>query len=355
MSEVADISSGLKLRAAAPQDRDELAEFLGRILGYPQGTFFIRPEVLDWKYFQPRSDWNGPRNWIISSRGSIVAHLGSWPFRINTTGGPVDGLHPIDWAADPEFAGVGALLFRNMMRRVPVMLALGGTKDAQRVLPGLGFSAIGDADVYARSVRPWNVLRETRPSSRGMVRIARNALRSFGVQAASRGWSADAVDAFSDADLEPVMGILDSRVAFLDTSTRKLNFVLACPGGNGRGFTLSRGGKRVGYLVLSRPDGQARITDLRICSLDPGDWASAYSLALDLAKQDRGCNEIMSFASTELMRGALAANGFRRVGSRVIRLIDRRNILKDLPPLQLQSITTDAFFVSVPSRPYYLV
>jgi hypothetical protein len=354
MDNTGNMNSGLEMRPGRPEDRDELAEFLGRILKYPAGTFFIRPEVLDWKYFQPRSDWKGPRNWIIKDKGRIVAHVGAWPFRINTSRGSIDGWHPIDWAADPEFAGMGALLFRNLTRRVPVMLALGGTKDAQRVLPGLGFSAIGDADVYARLIRPWNVFQGMRPSARSIARVARNTVRSLGVRASARSWSAVPVDVFSEGDLKPLSGIPAGPVAFLETSAGKLNFALACPGGNCRGFTLTHGGKRAGYLILSRPDGETRIVDLRIRSHEPEDWAAAYSLALDLAREDHGCNEIMSFASTELAREALAANGFRRVGSRLVRVIDRGTVLKDLPTLQLQSITTDAFFVCVPSRPYYL-
>src|SRR5579862_6433072 len=121
------MTSSFELRAAVPADRDELAAFLCGIFRVPADTFFIRPEVLDWKYFQPRSDWESPRSWIIRSEGRIVAHLGAWPLRVPSSRGIVDSLHPIDWAAAPEFAGVGVLLFRNLMRRVPVMLALGGT------------------------------------------------------------------------------------------------------------------------------------------------------------------------------------------------------------------------------------
>jgi hypothetical protein len=168
------------------------------------------------------------------------------------------------------------------------------------------------------------------------------------------GWSSDAVDAFSEADIVAASGTPDSPVAFLEPSAAMLNFVLGCPGGNCRGFVLSSGGKRVGYLILCRPDGQARIVDLRIRSREPRDWAAAYSIALDLAREDRHCNEITSFGSTDLTRGALAANGYQRVATRPVLLIDREKIMKDLPPLQLQSIVTDAFFLSVPSREYYL-
>ena len=349
------MNSGLELRAAVREDRDGLAGFLSETFKHPAGTFFIRPEVLDWKYFWPRSDWESPRSWIVKNEGRIVAHAGVWPLRIPSSRGIVDCLHAIDWAASPEFAGAGALLFRNLTRRVPVMLALGGTHHSQRVLPSLGFSPIGEADVYARSVRPWNQFRRgPRPSARAVARLVRRTVRSFHSKASHRGWSADAVRAFSEADLEAVSEIPGGRVAFLQPSVAMLNFVLACPGGNCRGFTLSSGGKRVGYLILSRPDGQVRVADLRIRSQEPEDWAAAYSVALDLAWEDRLCNEIMSFGSTDLAREALAANGFQRVASRLIRLIDGGKILKDLPPLQLQSITTDAFFLSITSHQYYL-
>jgi hypothetical protein len=349
------MNSGFELRGAVRADRDEVAAFLGEIFKFPADTFFIRPEVLDWKYFQPRSDWVTPRSWIVKSDGRVVAHMGAVPFRIPSSRGIVDGLHPIDWAAAPDFAGVGALLFRNLTRRFPVMLALGGTSDAQKVTPSMGFSPIGQADVYARSVRPWNQLRGNPwPSARGFARVLRRTVQSFAFGAPHHGWSADAVETFSEADLEATAGIPGDRVAFLEPTAATLNMALACPGGNCRGFTLSSRGKRAGYLILSRPDGQVRVTDLRIRSQEPQDWAAAYSVALSLAREDSGCNEMMSFGSTDLVRGALAANGFLRVGSRVIRLFDRGKILKDLPPLQLQSITTDAFFLTSPSRPYYL-
>src|SRR5690348_9665529 len=349
------MNSGLELRAAVREDRDALAVFLNEVFKQPVGTFFIRPEVLDWKYFRPRSDWENPRSWIIKYEGRIVAHAGVWPLRIPSSVGIVDCLHAIDWAAAPEFAGAGALLYRNLTHRVPVMLALGGTHHAQRVLPSLGFMPIGEADVYARSVRPWNQFRGTpSPSARAVARLVRRTVRSLASRASHRGWSATAVKAFSDADLKAVSGIPGSRVAFLEPSAAMLNFVLACPGGNCRGFTLSASGKRVGYFILSRPEGQVRVADLRIRSQEPQDWAAAYSVALDLAWEDRLCNEIMSFGSTELVREALIANGFQRVASRLVRLVDRGKILKDLPPLQLQSITTDAFFLSITSHQYYL-
>jgi hypothetical protein len=179
-------------------------------------------------------------------------------------------------------------------------------------------------------------------------------VRSFGSKASHRGWSADPVSAFSEADLQAASGIPDCRVAFLEPSAATLNYVLGCPGANCRAFTLSFLGKRVGYLILCRPAGQVRVVDLRIRSQEPRDWAAAYSVALDLAWQDRLGNEIMSFGSTELAREALAANGFTKVASRVVRVCDKGKILKDLPPLQLQSITTDAFFLSVASHEYCL-
>jgi len=98
------MNSGLELRAAVREDRDGLAGFLSETFKHPAGTFFIRPEVLDWKYFQPRSAWKNPRSWIIKSEGQIVAHAGVWPLRIPSSRGIVDCLHAIDWAAAPEFA-----------------------------------------------------------------------------------------------------------------------------------------------------------------------------------------------------------------------------------------------------------
>lgn len=291
----------------------------------------------------------------MKNEGRIVAHIGAWPLRIPTSRGIVDSLHAIDWASDREFAGMGALLLRNLTRRVEVTLGLGGTNDAKRVLPGLGFSSIGEADVYARLVRPWNVFRGSQqPSARSFARLVRTAFRSFGVRASRGGWSAKAVTEFVESDLEPVSGVSSGQVIFPDVSAAMLNVAMACPGAHCRAFTLWRNGKRVGYLLLSRPDGQVRVADLRIRSEAPEDWAAAYSLALELASDDPRCNEIMSFASTDLLRKALAANGFRRVGSRQVKVIDRGKILQGLPPLQLQSITTDAFFISVPSREYYL-
>jgi hypothetical protein len=100
------MTAGLELRAAVREDRNGLAAFLSEIFKQPAGTFFIRPEILDWKYFQPRSDWKNPRSWIIKSEGRIVAHAGVWPLRIPSSRGIVDCLHAIDWAAAPEFAGL---------------------------------------------------------------------------------------------------------------------------------------------------------------------------------------------------------------------------------------------------------
>jgi hypothetical protein len=63
-----------ELVLTAPEDLPELTEFLLGVFHASSDAPFVRPEMMQWKYFSPRPDWNGSRSYVMRGEGRIFAH-----------------------------------------------------------------------------------------------------------------------------------------------------------------------------------------------------------------------------------------------------------------------------------------
>jgi len=72
----------------------------------------VRPELMRWKYFEPRPDWDGPRSYVMLRDGHIFAHGCVVPETFRTAHGRVTSLQDhITWTGilpDPLKLGVFA-------------------------------------------------------------------------------------------------------------------------------------------------------------------------------------------------------------------------------------------------------
>src|SRR5207302_927716 len=61
------------------------------------------PEHLDWKYWRPRSDWPGPRSFVLTEGTAPIAHAGIVPGAWSSGSQRASVFHAIDWGALPRF------------------------------------------------------------------------------------------------------------------------------------------------------------------------------------------------------------------------------------------------------------
>ncbi len=258
-----------------------LTEFLSDVFRAARDAPFVQPEIMRWKYFVPRPDWEGTRSYLLFGEQRISAHGGVVPAAFRTPGGRVSSMRVIDWAGSRHMPAAGVLVMRKLAAFTDTVLAVGGSPDAVRVFPKMKFEHRGDADVFVRVIRPWRQFR-TDPYPRGWkapLRLARNILWSRRpLPSPPRGWRAEPVKRFDDA-VAPALSYQPQGFTTTERSPAILNYMLDCPGGILSGFLLRQAERIRGYFLLSLVAGQARIAEAWVDSEKPEDWQAAIAVA----------------------------------------------------------------------------
>ena len=349
----------LSFEPTTPQDRPELVRFLLDVFQLPPDSLFVRPDLLEWKFDRPRPDWEAPRSYVFRRDGEILSHGCIWPVTYLTPEGPLTSMRVIDWAGTRTHPGSGAMLMRKMASVTETVLAVGGSEETQKVVPAIGFRRTGDFYQYARVLRPWRQMR-TYPVKnwKTPIRFLRNALWSrTPAHRAPAGWSWRPLPRFGDEQKvlvenpPPVEGWIGCR-----RTVGMLNYLLDCPAARMSAFLIEREGKPCGYGILSHVRGQTRISDLHVTPGSPENWRNAYALAVEAARRDPECAEVVSWVSAGFRRTALQSCGFRALGSEPVFLYDPRKRI--VPPddaalpLDLQLLDGDEFFLADALYPY---
>lgn len=348
--------SGLVLTAT--EDLPELTEFLLGVFHADAGAPFVSPQMMEWKYFTPRPDWSGPRSYLLRSEGRIAAHgcLAPVTFRLpgDAAAAKVTSMRVIDWAGGRQVPAAGVRVMRALGALTDTVLAVGGSSDAVRVFPKMGFQHSGDVEVFARVVRPWRQFRLD-PYPRGWkapLRLARNTGFSLAaLPTAPAGWSCRRISAF-DASLAPVLEFQPAGFTATERTPPLLNYMLACPGAAFSGFLLRQSERVRGYFLLCHVAGQTRIADLRVDSEDAEDWYAAFALATRQAAADPATCEILAVSSIRPGVAALHRCGYRFRRHDPIFLLDPRRRLAAAPPLNLDLLVGDEAYLHVPSYPF---
>jgi hypothetical protein len=336
--------------------RRELTEFLLAAFHLPPGAPFVRPELLRWKYDEPRLDFPGPRSYVCRDGGKeIVAHACVCPVTYNLPTRDVKAAYLIDWGAARSSPGAGTSLLRSMAKKFDVLLAVGGSPDTQTILPKPGYRKVGEMQVFARVLRAWDQFRSD-PFPRGWkapLRLARNVLWSRGeAPPVAEGWTAQPTGAF-DRSCQP---LFEDRAHFAFPSTRRtpalMNYWLACPGAAMSASLVRYNGEIRGWFVLSRVLGQARIVDLWVNSNLVADWAAAFSLAVRAAMQDPEANELIAAVSIPPATEAAPLAGLRARPAEPIFALDPNNCFGPGPALNVTPLESDLAYVQDPSYPY---
>jgi hypothetical protein len=327
----------------------EIARLMEAVFGDDLPVELLQPDFLIWKFFAPRPDWDGSRSYVVRDGDRIVAHACVWPTAFEGSFGEVRASHLIDWLADPSVPGAGITVYQHLMRLCGTVLAIGGSPQARKLLPRIGFKQYGTLVTYARVIRPWKqfTLRPHGAAWREAARLGRNAIWSLaGLPEPDGEWSWE------------LAGRADESAAALRTvcvgkhSAAQLNYLLDCPAAACRYYRLSKNGIRRGYFLLNPVAGQCRVAAVQIDSEDPRDWRSAYRASARAAAELPATCEVTVASALPWLAEILEQDGFRNRGEKPIMLYDPGRRLTDAAPLHVQPIESDAFFLYSKSYPF---
>jgi hypothetical protein len=334
-----------------PDDIPELSRFLTAGFHTAPDADFAAPDVLRWKYFDPRGGGDVPRSYVAREGGRIIGHLGvctgSFLGRA-VPGGEVSTLHMIDWLSAQRGSSIGAHLMMRAHRQTQTQTqyGLGGSTAGRSVGGGGGYSLVDTVPVFQKVVRPTYRLRAPQEGraqalagwARDWVRTVRNRGRAPRARVELR-----AVRAFGP-EVEPILDAYQAHAVFTNRRPELLNHLLRYPRGGITGWLLVRDGAVRGFALLSMVRrGVVRIGKLTDCvldDLDPAAWhAAVHALTGELRAQS--ADVVQGFASTAWMARALQECGFIEAHRLEFRLRDRSRLLPPGATFHLTPLEAD--------------
>lgn len=341
-----------EVRVAGPADLDRIVGLLQSAFHAAPDAPFLQRDVLEWKYFAPRPDWNGSRSYVLQQDDAFLAHACAWPVKIVSAGRCYTALVVVDWAGSRTAPGAGIQLLRKMSSFAQILLALGGSPETQHVMPRIGYRVVGEQTLYARVLRPWRQFRARpgRATPREAARLVRNIGFALGPRAPIGRWTLNevrALDANLLADSLPQEGYASLR------SPEFIEYVLASPAAHVTAHVLLKNGEPAGYAILSLINRQLRIAEIRIRSGEQQDWTSATAATLKGAFDFPGACELVAWASNPRLRAALQSNGFRPRGRRPVFVQDPHQLTSAAEASwDLTMLDDDTAFLNVPGYPF---
>lgn len=298
---------------------------------------------LNWKYWQPRADWPGPRSFVVTAGSELIAHAAIVPGICAWAGRRVATLHLYDWAARAG-TGAGVTLLKHIGRMTDALLAVGGAPETLRILPHVGFRPVGVATGYARPLYPMRIVRAG-PKWKVLPRFARALLRRSAAAAPDPSWRARRLDAAELSQIRSVFPRPMRGLAVTERSVDLFHYLLSCPGFPMHLYVVERGSYVRGYFLLASLDGQARIADCWMESDELSDWRALILCAVERAKRDPQAAEVVILASDPLLATALQSCGFH---ARFQTPIQIRSTAQDTMPegtLRVQMLDNDAAYL----------
>src|ERR1700722_2995523 len=332
----------------------QVSRFLTNAFGAGMLPAFVDPAFLEWKFFEPYPGWDAHRGYLIQQDDEIVAHACLWPSVFHCSSGEFQSSHILDWAASPSAAGCGITIYQHLLGLTEAAFVVGGSDQAKRLLPRLGFRAQGVQRFYAKVVRPWNQFRSRSISFslREAARLARNTLWSLGASSTPEGWQAQPTGEAGEALDRLTSSWKPESYCAGKRSAAWLKHILRCPIGKIKLYNICRHEQIAGYFILNTLGGQCRIIDLFLDQESADTWRLAYILALQSAIEIPTVCEVVATASLPWTGEVLEGLGFRLRQEKPIFIYDPGQKLEGLPPLNVQMVDSDAFFLHDPSYPY---
>ena len=333
-----------------PLQESELAEaqqFLVRVFRVPPDQRTYRLDALRWKAFDHRPEYPGPRSFVVRHQERIVAHGTLSPIRLRGIDSEISALCLMDWAADPSIPGVGVAIYQHLAKLADVLVAIGGSDDALRLLPLLGFRPKQPLRSYRLITNAWKYdLQPGRRDWKTPARLVRDWTRARKVRAGSTDLRAQRIDQF---DTSAPLPLPDPGVAGCIVSARTpamLNYLLRCPLAEMQPWLLTRAGENAGYFVLARVDADCRIAELWINSSSAQDWLNAAEIATEMAASHPRTGAVSTTVSTPVLQSALEQIGYRFSGEVPVSIKDRQRRVPADQSMLLTMLENDAFYIA---------
>lgn len=323
-------------RPTSVADEGRLAEFLSMVFATAPNANFVDPLMLRWKYWIPREDSPEPRSFVMEQDGRIVAHVGLWPVTLLIGARSERGIHPIDWAADPEARGAGVSLLMSLAKNYDFVFGIGGSEMTRAILPKLGFRIVATAATWARPIRPWRqMLMHQNRDWRLPLRFARNFWWSRIPSGRNLSdWSA--VEPGADNAGRLVLSASERGTSFFQ-------YLQQCPLSRILTFNLVNEGRVVGSFALSVVGEQTRVAGVWLENAAPEIWRIAFSLAQDAAWKLTNTCELIARCTTEASAIAAEQAGMRLREQTPVFLLRKEHNAEPLP-MQYHLADNDALF-----------
>jgi hypothetical protein len=302
------VAGRYSVRATTPEDGPQIVALMADAGLQPNG----RPQDLQWKYWQSRADWIGPRSYVVSDGRTLLAHAAFVPLRCEWQGRPLKVAHLIDWAARAGEPGTGLMLMKHVATLTDALIGIGGSDASLKLLPNIGFRQCGAATGYVRSLRPLRLLSDaSRPNWRLLPRMARSAVwRMLAPRPDCDQWQPRRVPAEQLNALATVFSQSPSAVTAFERSEGEVAYMLGCPMAPMELFVLEQGGSPRGYFILAFVACQARLVASWVGSDAPADWRVLIQCAVRQAMQKKAIAELVTWGSDPVLSACLEECGF---------------------------------------------
>jgi hypothetical protein len=295
-----------------------LSQFLTNGFHTPPDADFAAPDVLRWKYFEPRGDRDAPRSLVALEDGRIVCHAGLWQGWFHIAGEPgrrVSTLHGIDWISTARRRNTGAYMMMSGHRHADTHYALNYSEAARRVIEAAGYRRVSGVPVYQKILRPTFHLRGMSASpAKSLARTVRDVARSVvhrGQNAAEQVVLRPVTEFGPEVDA--VLAACSLNVVYTSRGPAWLNHALRYPRSRVTGWLVEHAGRVRGFALLNVVKrGDARVGKIVDCFLDsdtPALWHAAIAAIVAELRTQRA-DVVEGFGSTPWMVQALRATGF---------------------------------------------
>ena len=313
------------------------------------------PRHLQWKYWQPRADWPGPRSFVLMSGGELIAHAALIPGSCAWGAHQLPMIHVIDWMARRGEMGAGGTLMRHIGGLAGALLAIGGSAVTLRILPHMGFRPAGSATGYVRTLFPLRrLVGAGNPAWKLLPRFARSVAWTLAAPSArSSEWQARHLGSDEISHIASVLPRPAPGMTVTGRSVELFRYMLACPIVPIALFAVERAGRVRGYFVLASTPGQVRIADCWMSSDEPSDWRAMILCAVEQARHDPQAAEAVIWASDPVLAGALQACGFHARREFPIQIRSSDVASTSAAPLRVQMLDNDAAFLHEGRNDYW--
>lgn len=108
----------------------------------------IPPEIIDWKYFDPRFNRDRERGVVWMKENQVAGFLGLIPFQLEKDGVRADCAWSCDWSVDSRLGGgMGLLLVKRARELYDGIFNLGGNQNTRQLFPRLADRTVPEAGV----------------------------------------------------------------------------------------------------------------------------------------------------------------------------------------------------------------